>query len=148
MNKFTNEIIDNLVSSNLITKRKHPVHDIWILNYTPEVQYSGQWTEELMMCRGLIVDKDANIVARPFKKFFNYNEQPNAVLPNESYEVFHKMDGSLGILFCYNDEWLISTRGSFESEQAIHATEILKNKYNDIVPHLNKRLTYLFEIIY
>ena len=36
---------------------------------------------------------------------------------------------SLGILFNYNDEWLISTRGSFESEQAIHAMEILKNKY-------------------
>lgn len=55
---------------------------------------------------------------------------------------------SLGILFNYNNEWIISTRGSFESEQAIHATEILNTKYKDVIPNLNKELTYLFEIIY
>lgn len=148
MNLITNEKIDELILSGSITKRKHPKYDIYILNYTPEVQYSNEWTPDLLMCRGLVVDSDANIVARPFEKFFNYSEEDVNTLPNEPYEVYLKMDGSLGILFNYNDEWIISTRGSFESEQAIHATEILNTKYKDVLPNLNKELTYLFEIIY
>jgi RNA ligase len=55
------------------------------------------------------------------------------------------MDGSLGILFYYNNEWQIATRGSFVSDQAIRAKEILKQ--HDL-SKLKTQYTHLFEIIY
>jgi len=102
----------------------------------------------LLQCRGLVTNSDGDIIARPFKKFFNYEEYLEfapEMIPNESFEVFEKMDGSLGILFNYKDEWVLCTRGSFTSEQSIKGTELLKKyDYN----RLPKCHTYLFEIIY
>jgi RNA ligase len=55
------------------------------------------------------------------------------------------MDGSLGILFNYEGEWIMATRGSFTSQQAIKGKEILDR--HDISAW-RKDNTYLFEIIY
>jgi RNA ligase len=85
------------------------------------------------------------IVARPFKKFFNIEE--NRYTPTNNYSVWEKMDGSLGILFYYDGEWIISTKGSFESTQAISAGGLLRNKYSKPLSSIDKRYTYLFEII-
>jgi RNA ligase len=43
--------------------------------------------------------------------------------------VFDKMDGSLGILYPTSQGMAVATRGSFTSEQALKATEILHEKY-------------------
>lgn len=52
---------------------------------------------------------------------------------------------SLGILFHYENEWHLSTRGSFNSDQAIRGKEILKKyRYDRLIPGF----TYLFEILY
>jgi len=100
-------------------------------------------------CRGLIVDTETGeVIIRPFQKFFNYEEVPNEV-PWETSEYIYvqeKMDGSLGILFRYKDDWILATRGSFTSTQAVRGMEILKSKYD-----LNKfehTVAYLVEIIY
>jgi RNA ligase len=55
------------------------------------------------------------------------------------------MDGSLGIVFYYNGEWHLASKGSFVSDQAIKGREML-NKYNSEL--LSPGYTYLFEIIY
>jgi RNA ligase len=47
--------------------------------------------------------------------------------PTENFEVYEKMDGSLGIVFWYRGQWVVATRGSFTSDQANKAREILKN---------------------
>jgi RNA ligase len=104
------------------------------------------WDDITLNCRGLVLDNEGNVIAKPFPKFFNYEEHKPEDIPNESFEVYEKMDGSLGIVFHYNDEWHIATRGSFQSDQAIKAKKILDTKYN--VSSLRKTRTYLFEIIY
>jgi RNA ligase len=83
------------------------------------------------------------VIARPFKKFFNIEE--NRHESTSEFEVFEKMDGSLGILFNYNGEWILSSRGSFTSDQAVKGTELLQ-KYD--YKRLDPQYTYLFEIIY
>jgi RNA ligase len=98
------------------------------------------------MCRGLITDTDGNIVARPYKKFFNYQE--NKHIATDFFKVFDKADGSLGIVFYYAGEWRIATRGSFHSDQAIKGKELL-SKYEVFgMQPLDTDYTYLFEIIY
>jgi RNA ligase len=65
--------------------------------------------------------------------------------PTQDFEVFEKVDGSLGIVFNYKGEWIIATRGSFTSDQAVKGKEMLGRLKMDKVP---QNLTYLFEIIY
>ena len=59
--------------------------------------------------------------------------------------ITEKLDGSMAILFRDNG-YKIATRGSFNSDQAIWATNYLNNNYNLI--NLNNNLTLIFEIIY
>jgi RNA ligase len=96
------------------------------------------------MCRGLVTDDKGNIIARPFRKFFNMEEKRHT--PTHDFNVYEKMDGSLGIFFYYNGEPVFATRGSFTSDQAIKGKEIL-NKYNWKYGTY-EGYTYLFEIIY
>jgi hypothetical protein len=134
----------------LLYKQTHPTLPLTIWNYTEKVQYEGLWDEVTLSCRGLITeDTTDKILVRPLKKFFNYEELIGKdVIPPKGDYVYiqEKMDGSLGILFNYNNEWIMATRGSFTSDQAIKGLEILKSKY--ILDTFEPSVAYLCEIIY
>jgi len=136
------------IEQKYISEQKHPKLDLWIYNYTPKCQYEQRWDNITMMCRGLILDKEGNIIARPFKKFFNYEEhiQKGYEIPNEDFEVYEKYDGSLGILYFDGNIPNLATRGSFTSEQAVKGTEILQRDF--LHYPFRRDWTYLFEIIY
>lgn len=145
MNK---ELLQEMIREGYVQVQKHPLLDLYIYNYTAKAQYDRIWNEITLMCRGLVMDAEMNILARPFAKFFNLGEHENQIIPNEAFEVYEKMDGSLGILYWINDEPFIATRGSFNSEQSQKASVILKKTYASAIQHLSKDKTYLFEIIY
>jgi RNA ligase len=139
------EKLNKYYEDGLLYKQVHPTLPLTIWNYSESVQYEKKWDEITLSCRGLVTDNDGNIVARPFSKFFNYEELTAEQIPNEYFDVYEKMDGSLGVLFNYNGEWILATRGSFTSEQSIKGRQLLeKYDYN----RLNPNYTYLFEIIY
>ena len=124
----------------------HPFEDLSIWNYLETVHFKDDWDETTLMCRALVVEnKTGRIVGRSFSKFFNMEERKH--IPTESFNVYDKADGSLGLLFFYVDKWIFTSRGSFTSEQAIKGKEILEEKYPQYID-LNKEFTYSFEIIY
>ena len=127
---------------------RHAELPLMIHNYSPKAQYERHWTPETLLSRGLVTDLEGHIVARPFGKFFNLDEHVGLYgsLPDEPFEVYEKMDGSLGILFHYEGQLQIVTRGSFHSEQALIAQRIFKEKYQHVA--LSPNQTYLVEIIY
>ncbi len=140
------DILNDYVELGLVERNLHTTLPLAIYNYSRKTQYEGKWDEITLMCRGLIMDGDGNTIAKSFNKFFNMEEIDPNEIPTEPFEVFEKMDGSLGIFFHYNGEWHMATKGSFTSDQAIKGLEIVK-KYNYdkiCVPGF----TYLFEIIY
>lgn len=141
--KYDLNILNDYINKGLIEKNNHPSLPLSIYNYSRECQFTQAWDEITLACRGLVLDDEGNVVARSFNKFFNMEEMKS--IPNEPFEVFEKMDGSLGICFCYNREWIFATKGSFISDQAIKGRELL-NKYD--VEKLSPGYTYLFEIIY
>lgn len=116
-----------------------------ILNYTARAQYENEWNAVTLACRGLIHDQNGNVIARPFAKFFNYAEELVSGLSGP-IEVTEKLDGSLGILYQTGSEWRIATRGSFTSDQAVHATALWRERHSGFEPH--EGWTYLFEIVY
>lgn len=147
MEKITKEDIKPFIKDKYITEVKHPQGELYIYNYTQKTQYERVWTKETLQCRGLILDELGNMVARPFPKFFNLEEHQEK-LPNEPFEIYEKLDGSLGILYFYENQPYIATRGSFTSVQAFNGTAILYEKYKENFSKLNPKVTYLFEIIY
>jgi RNA ligase len=141
-------LLNQMIAEGYVVKQKHPSENLFIYNYTQAAQYERVWNEVTLMCRGLIMDEQFHIIARPFTKFFNLGEQENQAIPNESFEVYEKMDGSLGILYWANGQPAIATRGSFASKQAEKATEMLHTNYAYTFSKLDPTKTYLFEIIY
>lgn len=144
--------IGEYVDTGLITQRSHPNYPLWIFNYTPKAMYNNIWDEVTMQCRGLITNFAGNVIARPFKKFFNIDQEtPFPFSLDQPYSMSKKMDGSLGILYQWEGKFAIATRGSFESDQAIFATELLNTKYKTVIDNYfryNLGWTFLFEIIY
>lgn len=144
------KLLDEMIEAGYVAIQKHPVKDYFIYNYTKKAQYEWLWNEATMKCRGLIMDSNRNIIANPFEKFFNLEEldAKEQLIPNEPFEVYDKVDGSLGILYWVDDVPAIATRGSFSSDQAQEGTKMIKEKYKDTWNKLDKSKTYLFEIIY
>ncbi len=142
------ELLQEMQVQGYVSVQQHPEAELYIYNYTPKTQYDRVWNEVTLQCRGLILNAAAEIAARPFPKFFNLGEMENQYIPNEPFEVYEKMDGSLGILYWLEDKAFIATRGSFASDQAIRATAMLRDKYEDALERLDRSRTYLFEIIY
>jgi RNA ligase len=142
------ETFDELVSEGWLISQVHPTLDLTIYNYSQKTQYEGYWTPETLAARGLVLNSEGRVVARPFAKFFNA-EEAKEKMPNAPFEVYEKMDGSLGIFFWYATEEklhpVFASRGSFTSEQAVKGWEMLqKLPYHDLAyGH-----THMFEIIY
>jgi RNA ligase len=137
------ELLNKYHEDGLLHKQVHPTLPLTIWNYSETVQYNEKWDQITIMSRGLVTDDKGNIVARPFRKFFNLSE--NKHTPTTDFEVYSKLDGSLGIFFNYNGEWIMATRGSFTSDQAVKGFEMLQ-KYG--YKNLKTEYTYLFEILY
>jgi RNA ligase len=143
------EIDRKYIESKLVDEKKHPTLPLVIYNYTPTCQFSRAWDEVTTQCRGLIVHEETKeIIARPFPKFFNYEEhiERGDKLPEETPVVYAKFDGSLGILYFWCGEPHVATRGSFTSEQALWATDYVRK--SNLWQNLDRDYTHLFEIIY
>ena len=146
-------MINKLIDDGYVNVVKHPTDELFIYNYTPRAQYENKWVEypEIRKYRGLILDSSGKIIGKPFDKFHNleeYSENGNiGRLPDYSdFEVYDKLDGSLGISYKYSGGVAIATRGSFTSDQSLWSTNYLNEKYPDFNPPDD--LTFLFEILY
>ena len=137
-------ILNDYKERGLLYSQTHPTLPLTIWNYTEKVQYESLWDEVTLAARGLVTDGSGRVVARPFSKFFNIEEGKHT--PTQEFEVFEKMDGSLGIVFVYEGQVVYATRGSFASDQAKWMAD-WGGKYNfsDIIV---EGYTYLFEIIF
>lgn len=145
--KYDLNLLEDYVKRGLLIKQVHPTLPLSIYNYSRTCTWEKKWDEITLAARGLILDNNGNLVARPFPKFFNYEELAGLGLnaPNEEFDVYTKMDGSLLILFHYDDKWHCASRGSFTSEYAVKGAELLKNYPIDL---LYTTQTYCFELLW
>jgi len=129
---------------------KSEYEDLVLYNYTDSVTFSREWDDITLSSRGTIYNKsNGHLVGLSMSKFFNLNEHESTRLESLplhlGFKAFEKVDGSLGCLYRHNGEFRIATRGSFYSDQAKKATEMLK-RYD--LTSLSPDVTLLFEIIY
>ncbi|GGZ64394.1 RNA ligase [Streptomyces subrutilus] len=139
------------IDAGHVTRKAHPELPLSIYTYTRTAQYERVWNTVTTRCRGLVADDGTGtIVALPLPKFFNVGEhesgQPYApALPDEPFEVYDKVDGSLAVVFHYAGRWLVASKASFTSVQATWAQRRLDGRDTSaLVPGV----TYLAEILY
>jgi hypothetical protein len=137
------DTLHTYVQTGMLRSQRHPSLPLTIFNYSAQCQYRQAWDDVTLQCRGLVVDDDGNVVARPLGKFFNWEE--NRHTPSDDFVVYEKLDGCLGILFFYEGEWVFASRGSFTSPHAQAFEEIARDWNMDL---LDPRVTYCFEILH
>lgn len=143
--------LDELVDKGDLRKVISPCGGrLMLYNYTDQCTYSKAWNKHTLNSRGTVYEiETGKMVAKAFPKFFNFSELPTSksrnLLKKTDFEVYEKMDGSLGIVYFYEGEWYVNTRGSFTSDQAVKAKDMLSKYYTS---NLNSSITYLVEIIY
>ena len=153
---FDVKLLEQHIANRFVGVQHHPSLPLRIFNYTQNAQFEGKlWGDGTIdFCRGLIVDDNDNVIARPFKKFHNLQttnipETWEENLPQTLPTVTKKYDGSLGVYWKYDGQFGIATRGSFTSPQALWATKWLHERCpQGFVDNVLAPTTPLFEIIY
>lgn len=153
------------IEAGWVRVAKHEEFLLSLYTYTEHAQFEGVWNDATRKSRGLIVEDSGEIVAFCMPKFFNYSEHVAGKsyagpLPlTEDFQIFAKMDGSMGTCFFYAGKWHVATKGSFHSDQAVWATNFLRKKISSrdevwmgtVGKWFNPLLvdyTYVCEIIY
>lgn len=145
------ELADEVAAGH-VRRTRHPSLPLSVYAYTPRCVFGDHWTDVTAWCRGLVVDDTTGeIVANPFRKFFNADQHlagsPYAtpLSPDEPFDVYDKLDGSLGIVFHFADRWHVATKSAFASEQAVWGQRWLAARDTSA---LRPGTTYLAEIIH
>ncbi|MFD7258147.1 RNA ligase [Streptomyces sp. NPDC059874] len=145
------QALTQAIDAGYVTRKTHPELPLSIYTYTRTAQYEHVWNQVTTRCRGLVADDTTGaIVALPLPKFFNVSEHESGrpyapALPDEPFEVYDKVDGSLAVVFHYAGRWHVASKGSFISAQATWAQRRLDGKDT---AGLRPGVTYLAEILY
>lgn len=142
--------------SSLVRPFFHPTKPLIGLNYTQVAhnvlfRFPEGWTLPLRLCRGIIFDREGNLAAKPFPKFFNFGEMgESSRLPDEPFDATQKYDGHLGIVFKYRGKFFVTTRGDFKSRTSVLAAKMLRqyvkeNNWRKVFP---EGMTVLAEVIH
>jgi predicted kinase len=119
-----------------------------VASYSGITEMSNLWERYpvLRHFRGLILDNDGEIIARPFQKTHKAGDEiPLDQLTMVPDKVFEKANGSLGVVYHWHDQWHISTKFSFDNDYTRHARAMLDSTH--ALGSLDSTKTYLFEII-
>jgi len=125
---------------------------LYVIKYKKRVFYDNLWNDILEECRGLVVDADFNIVSRPFTKIYNYGVEKRAPRFNfiDRVDVFRKINGFMAAVTWHNDNLLVSTTGSLDSDFVQYVYDMIGNDidaYRSIC-RMNPNLTFMFECVH
>lgn len=95
---------------------KYP--ELSILKYRKSVFFNNLWNDFLEECRGTVIDKDWNPITRPFKKIYNFGIESKApkIHHDEMVTAYRKINGFMASMTWYQNDVLISTTGSLDSD--------------------------------
>ena len=112
------------------------------------------------LCRGLLLDSESfDVIARPFHRFFNYQEQNSDLLlldklglsndsSKSSIDICDKLDGSLMKLFFHypTNQWLIGTRAGCGEHQMMAGQYSYLQAFVDVVTNNTSKYSEQFMI--
>ncbi len=141
-------------SIGVYCKRHERYPNLVLFKYGIDADFSNQ---AVLESRGIILDESNNweVVAFPYKKFWNAHEGNAAVIDWSSARVYEKLDGSLCTLYCYKGEWQVATSGTPDANCSTNNTDktfyqVFWEVWNELnypdVNELNQNVCYMFEL--
>ena len=142
---FKNKLKEYVESSNLVNM-KECGDGIYVLKYKKKVFYDNLWNEFIAECRGTIIDKDFNIVSYPFTKVYNYGIEKEAPVFSDAtmVDAYRKVNGFMVAVTWHNDDILVSTTGSTDSDFVNYAKEMIRPNLARFRGVCEKHSTYTF----
>jgi hypothetical protein len=128
---FQNDLKQFVEDNPKLVKMRPAGDGIYVLKYSKSVFFRGCWNEYLENCRGTIVDRDFNVVSRPFTKIYNFGVEAQApvIADHELVTAYRKVNGFMVSVTWHNGDVLVSTTGSTDSDFVRMAKEMmLKHK--------------------
>lgn len=119
---------------------------LFVLKYRKNVFYDNLWNDYLEECRGTIVDSEFNIVSYPFTKVYNYGVEAKAPVLGDSVivDAYRKVNGFMVAVTWHNDDILVSTTGSTDSDYVTMAKELIRPHLSRFRGVCEKHSTYTF----
>ena len=152
MTTINNEELKQFVENNpKLVKRSESKRypGLFTLKYTRVVFYDALWDTNplLLVCRGLVVDSDYNVVVKPFTKVFNYQENGTTIASDTLCTAVVKVNGFMACvtksLKHSPDKLIVSTTGSLDSEHVDIASKYVLPSWWD---YIDDGETLIFEI--
>ena len=145
------EELKNYVHNNPKLVNKRPAGDgIYVLKYKKTVFFDDLWNRFLEECRGTIVDEHFNVVSRPFTKIYNYGiDKQSPVFANDVLvDAYRKINGFMVAVTWHNDDILVSTTGTTDSDYVKMARELIDTERYRKVCKAWYGTTFIFECVH
>lgn len=138
----------DLLEKRLVTVKAY-ANGLKVIKYSKRVFYDALWNADsrLLEARGLVLDRDNTIVARPMNKIFNHKENGTDCDHMITVAAPVKLNG---FLFCATycsrrSELILNTTGTIDSD----FVELGKKHWNtrvDALVHAFPDVTFMFEV--
>jgi len=126
--------------------------DLVLLNYTNAAQYSANWNNLLRVCRGIVLDHQANVVSFPFHKFFNIDEHDETGLQEvagwQYRSITEKLDGVMIQVFRHRGEVVFASRHGIGTRASQLAAALATDIATRILSRIDFRHTLICELIH
>ncbi|MBL1210412.1 T4 RnlA family RNA ligase [Geminocystis sp. GBBB08] len=110
------EGLEQLINNYYIKVNRHQKYpNLVCLKYS---QIESPMSEKIVQqSRGIILDESNNweIVSYAYDKFFNYSEPLASEINWNHATVYDKLDGSLMVLYYYNNQWQVQSSGTADA---------------------------------
>lgn len=139
--------IDNLPGEEF-AKKEILIGDEKCYLIFPRKGFFGIWTKDNLIFRSSIWNSNLELISASFKKFFNFDENPELNPPiNGSFSVLEKLDGSTLIVSKYKGNLIVRTRGTSDVSFFIDSSDeidLFKSKYPEAF-NPPENMSYIFE---
>jgi hypothetical protein len=132
---------------NDVIRKETSLPGVYVLKYKRHVFFEGTWDPFLRECRGLIVDKDNNLVQYPFTKIHNFRKEADAPEWEDDVEVdvVRKVNGFMVAIGNHNGKLLVSTTGSIDSDFVTLARSHVSWELENFILRTDGSYTFMFE---
>lgn len=132
--QFNKDTIEQYIKNGWLRRSWNKDKSLQVLDYTQKTTFEEKWDDITTACRGIVLDKECNVIMPCIPKFFNYEQLPimqrlivqDRFVKKQSL-ITKKYDGCLAAIFPYKDELIITSKCSFDSFVVDAAKDILKD---------------------
>ena len=140
------EQVNVLIKNDRVEKYFDSYTGLEVFSYKRTNDGPKQYLEDI--CRGLVLHPPSKtVVATPFTRFYKPSDSDIEERGDHLVRATVKFDGSLIIAFKWQGQIYATTRRRMDSEQALWATNYLRNQSQSTLDAIEPGCTFCFELI-